>query len=69
MSMNHPKAMLECMKPSILLRFHNLTCSRQLANMSQMFLRAVVGVMRERRNLLRSCFGSWSIIRTIPYRQ
>ena len=67
--MNQPNAILECMKPSILLRFHNFTCNKQLAKISQMFLRAVAGVMSERKNLRRSSLGSCRRIRIMPKRQ
>ena len=52
--MNHPNAMLECMYPRSLLRFHNLTWIRQLRNRSLMFFQMVFGVMSERKNFFLS---------------
>ena len=52
--MNQPKAMLECMKPSILFLFHNFTCIKQLRNISLMFFQIVFGVMSERKNFFLS---------------
>ena len=68
-SMNHPKAMLECMYPSSLFLFQSFTWKRQSQKMSLIFFAMVLGLTRDMKNLFRSSLGNWSIMRTSPIRQ